>query len=84
MPEIIEANTTPPVLIGLIHKGACGGMVAPLYDPTITEKELREMVGSTAFCMRCRAPVGEDDLAGEYVEADDGRSTDQNDTDDGA
>ena len=54
------------VLLGLIHSGACQGMVAPAFDQTLTEAELRGYVRS-AFCMRCGEPVSDDQLEAEYA-----------------
>ena len=55
------------VLMGLIHTG-CGGMVAPLFDPSIDEAELRALVGDAAYCMRCGEATPGALLEGEFVE----------------
>lgn len=55
------------VLLGLIHKGACGGMVVPAFDHTLSVAELRRFVHS-AVCMRCEQAVSDSDLEPEYAQ----------------
>ena len=55
------------VLLGLIHKGECKGMVAPALNVNLTEEELRAYVRSS-YCMRCGELVPEADLEAEYGE----------------
>ena len=55
-------------LMGLVHK-ECGGYVAPLFAPDITEEDLREMVGESAYCMRCGGgPLTQDEMEAEWIE----------------
>ena len=55
------------VLLGLIHRGQCKGMVVPALDVDLTEEELRAYVHSS-YCMRCEELVPEADLEAEYGE----------------
>ena len=54
------------VLLGLIHSGACRGMVVPAFDQTLTETKLRGYVRS-AVCLRCGEPVSDDQLEAKYA-----------------